>query len=80
MRPEEQIEITRRLRTTEGYLRAVISMVGAGEPCDQVFYQLGAVRSALGITGGRLLACQVENCEDVIQHNTYPEKRVAEIK
>jgi DNA-binding FrmR family transcriptional regulator len=80
MRPEERTEITCRLRTAEGHLRAVIGMVEAGEPCEQVLYQLAAVRSAFRIAGGRLLACQVETCEDVIQHSTCPEERVAEIK
>lgn len=80
MQPKEQTEITRRLRTAEGHLRAVISMVEAGEPCEQVLYQLGAVRSALRIAGGRLLACQIESCEDVIQYSVCPEERVAEIK
>ena len=80
MQPEEQIEITRRLRTAEGHLRAVISMVEAGEPCEQVLYQLGAVRSALRIAGDRLLTCQVETCEDVIRYSTCQEERVAEIK
>jgi DNA-binding FrmR family transcriptional regulator len=80
MRPEERTEIILRLRTAEGHLRAVISMFEDGEPCEQVLYQLSAVRSALRIAGGRLLVCQVKTCEDVIQRCECPEERVAELK
>ncbi len=80
MRPEEQAEIIRRLCSAEGHLRAVISMVEANEPCEQVLHQLSAVQAALLVAGARLLACQVETSKSIIQLSTCLEERIAELK
>jgi len=55
MRPEEQVDIVRRLRSAEGHLGAVIGLLEAGKPCEQVLHQLGAVRAALRVAGARLV-------------------------
>ncbi len=80
MRPEEQAEIIRRLRSAEGHLWAVISMVEANETCEQVLHQLSAVQAALLVAGAGLLACQVETSKSIIQLSTCLEERIAELK
>ena len=79
MRPEEQVDIVRRLRSAEGHLGAVIGLVEAGKPCEQVLHQLGAVRAALRVAGARLVDYQVNYSEDLIRHNSCPEDRAAEL-
>jgi DNA-binding FrmR family transcriptional regulator len=79
MQPKGQAETIRRLRSAQGHLRAVISMVEANEPCEQVLHQLSAVQAALLVAGARLLACQVETSKSLIQLSTCPEERVAEL-
>ena len=56
MQAEEQAEIVRRLRSAGGHLEAIIGMLEAGEPCEPILHQLGAVQSALRAAGARLLA------------------------
>jgi DNA-binding FrmR family transcriptional regulator len=79
MPPEERAEIIQRLRSADGHLKAVISMVETGEPCEQVLHQLGAVRAALRAAGARLFGCQINYSEDIIQHSPCPEDRAAEL-
>jgi DNA-binding FrmR family transcriptional regulator len=79
MRADEQAEVIRRLRSAGGHLEAIISMLEAGEPCEPILHQLGAVQAALRASRARLLACQVETSESVIKHSTCPEERVAEL-
>jgi hypothetical protein NreA len=79
MRPDGQAETIRRLQSAQGHLTAVIGMLEAGEPCEQVLHQLHAVQAALLVAGARLLACQVETSKNVIQLSTCPEERVAEL-
>ena len=79
MQPEERTEIVQRLRTAEGHLGAVIGLLEAGKPCEQVLHQLGAVRGALRAAGVRLLDCQINDCEEIIQNGTCPEDRAAEL-
>ena len=79
MQPEERAEIIQRLRSAEGHLGAVIGLLEAGEPCEQVLHQLGAVRAALRAAGARLLDCQINYSEDIIQNSPCPEDRAAEL-
>ena len=79
MQAHDQAEIVRRLRSARGHLGAIIDMVEAGEPCEQVLHQLSTVQAALRATGARLLACQLRQSQDVIRHNPCAEDRVAEI-
>ena len=70
-------EILQRLRSAEGHLRAVIAMLEAGEPCEALLHQLGAVQAALRAAGARLLDCQINTSEEIIRHNSCPEERAA---
>ncbi len=79
MQPEERAEIVRRLRTAEGHLGAVIGLVEAGKPCEQVLHQLGAVRAALRAAGARLVDCQIDYSEEIVRHHPCPEDRAAEL-
>ena len=79
MHPEERTDIVKRLRSAEGHLGAVIGLLEAGKPCEQVLHQLGAVRAALRTAGARLLDNQIDNSEEIIQHSPCPEDRAAEL-
>ena len=79
MLADEQAEIVRRLRSAGGHLDAIIGMVEAGESCEPILHQVGAVQAALHAAGARLLACQLRQSQDVIRHNPCAEDRVAEI-
>lgn len=79
MQPDERSEIVRRLRSAEGHLGAVIGLVEAGKPCEQVLHQLGAVRAALRAAGARLLDCQINYSEELVRQNPCPEERAAEL-
>ncbi|MDP1715698.1 MAG: metal-sensing transcriptional repressor [Anaerolineales bacterium] len=47
-------EFLQRLRCAAGHLNAVIKMAEAGEPCEQLLHQLGAVDAAMRAAGARL--------------------------
>ena len=79
MHPEELTDIVKRLRSAQGHLGAVIGLLEAGKPCEQVLHQLGAVRAALRAAGARLLDCQINSSEEIIQNGTCPEDRAAEL-
>lgn len=79
MQADEQAEIVRRLRSAGGHLEAIIGMLEAGEPCESILHQLGAVQAALRAAGARLLTCQLRQSQDFIRHNPCAEDRVAEI-
>lgn len=79
MQADEQAEIVRRLRCAGGHLEAIIRMVKAGEPCEQILHQLGAVQAAVRAAGVRVLTCQLRQSQDVILHNPCAEDRAAEI-
>lgn len=80
MQPEQQAEINWRLRTAEGHLRAVSAQIEAGEPCEQVLHQLGAVQAALRVVEARLLICQLEQSKEIIRRCSSAEDRAAEIE
>ena len=79
MQADEQAEIVRRLRSARGHLGAIICMLEAGEPCEPVLHQLGAVQAALHAAGARLLACQLRHSQGVIRDSPCAEDLVAEI-
>lgn len=80
MKPDQQSNIVRRLRCAAGHLNAVIKMAEAGEPCEQVIHQLGAVEAALRAAEARLVICQAESIEAVILDSPSSEERLAELK
>ncbi len=63
----EQQEIIARLRSAEGHLHAVVKMVEADKPCDQVLHQLEAVQAALRAAGCLLIEGQRQASMEVIQ-------------
>jgi DNA-binding FrmR family transcriptional regulator len=78
--PKEHSAVVSRLKTAAGHLRAVIAMVEAGEPCDEVLHQLGAVQAALVAAGSAMVDCQVESSAEIILRNPSTEARVAELE
>ena len=66
-------ELLQRLRSANGHLQAVIAMVEAGEPCESVLHQLGAVQAALKCAGRALIRCQLEQSADSLLNGSCPE-------
>lgn len=79
MLTDEQADIVRRLRSADGHLDAIIDMLEAGEPCEPIIHQLGAVQAALHAARARLLACQLRQSQEVIRLSPCAEDRVAEV-
>lgn len=68
-------EILQRLRSANGHLQAVILMVEAGEGCESVLHQLGAVQAALKCAGRALIMCQLEQSAGSLLDDSCPEAR-----
>jgi DNA-binding FrmR family transcriptional regulator len=79
MQPEEQ-KLIMRLRSAEGHLRAIIGMIEAGQPCEDVLHQLTAVEAAVRAAGLVALRQQLRSCAQVIVSNPCPEERCAELE
>ena len=77
---EVQNKIINRLKTAEGHLQAVTRMAVAGEPCEEILHQLGAVEAALNATGRLLLSCQLQKSVAVMANSPDLEVKVAEIE
>jgi hypothetical protein NreA len=77
---EPQTAIVRRLRSVEGHLHAVVDMVEAGRPCEEVLHQLDAVEAALCAAGRALRYCQFCQSIDVIRCSPNAEARLAELE
>jgi len=75
-----QADIIRRLHCAAGHLEAVIKMVEAEEPCEQVFHQLGAVDAAIRAAGTKLILCQAQASQSIILDSSSPEQRLTELK
>ena len=73
-------EILQRLRSAAGHLNAVIEMVTAGAPCEQVLRQSGAVQAALRSAGIRMLVCQARRSGAIFVESSRLEEREAELK
>ena len=80
MKPMQQSEIIRRLRCAAGHLNAVIDMAEAGQPCEKVLHQLGAVDAAIRAAGSKLIICQAQSIQSVILDSASPKQRLAELK
>ena len=78
--PETRHAVANRLRTAEGHLHAVIGMVEAGAPCEEVVCQLDAVEAALCAAGRALRYCQFRKSVDAIQHGVSAKARLAELE
>lgn len=68
-------ELLQRLRSANGHLQAVIAMVEAGEPCESVLHQLGAVQAAIRCAGRTLIRCNLEQSADSLLGDSCPETR-----
>ena len=68
-------ELLQRLRSANGHLQGVIAMAEAGEPCEAVLHQLGAVQAALRCAGRALIQCQLEKSADSLLSDSCPETR-----
>ena len=80
MKPTQQSEIIRRLRCAAGHLNAVIDMAEAGQPCEKVLHQLGAVDAAIRAAGSKLMICQAQSIQSVILDSASPKQRLDELK
>jgi len=80
MKPTQQSEIIRRLRCAAGHLNAVIDMAEAGQPCEKVLHQLGAVDAAIRAAGLKLIICQAQSIQSVILDSASPKQRLDELK
>ena len=72
--------IVNRLRSAEGHLHAIIGMLGAGAPCEEVLQQLAAVEAALNVAGRALRYCQFLQSINLILHDPNSEARIAEVE
>lgn len=77
--PVERQAVLERLRTAEGYLRAISQMLEEDQPCQQVLQQLNAVQSAIESASSHLLRLEVERCLQAIRENPCPEQRCEEL-
>jgi hypothetical protein NreA len=68
-------ELLQRLRSANGHLQAVITMVEAGEPCESVLHQLGAVQAAVWCAGRTLIRFQLQQSADSLLNDSCPEIR-----
>ena len=80
MKHMQPSDIVRRLRCASGHLNAVIEMAETERSCEQVLYQLNAVRSELDAVLVRVLICQLQKSEALILYGTSPQERASELK
>ena len=80
MKSTAQTDLVRRLHCAAGHLAAVINMVEAEEPCEQVVHQLGAVDAAIRAAGTKLILCQAQASQSIILDSSSPEQRLTELK
>ena len=59
---ETREDLSRRLETTEGHLRAVRRMAEDGRDCEQLLLQLTAIRAALDKVAGLVLREHLDQC------------------
>lgn len=60
-------EIVKRLKRSEGHLRAIIQMIEAGRPCIDIAQQLHAVEKAIGQAKKTLVSDHLDHClEDAV--------------
>ena len=58
-RSEHQRDVVNRLKRIEGQVRALIDMVEAGRPCEDLAQQMSAARKAMDKAYYRMMACSV---------------------
>lgn len=58
-RSQHQRDVINRLKRIEGQVRALIEMVEAGRPCEDIAQQMSAARKAMDKAFFRMMACSV---------------------
>jgi len=67
-----------RLRSAQGHLRAVVSMVTRTAPPEEVLPQLWSVQAALSAAGERLILAQLRASSKAILSGPSADQRAAE--
>jgi hypothetical protein NreA len=62
MKHQSHPAVIKRLRRTEGHLRAVIAMIEAQRPCTDLAQQLHAVERAISSAKRELIHDHIEHC------------------
>lgn len=75
MSPEIESQIINRLRSAEGHLKAVRSMVETGWKCDQVLHQLNAVQGALSAVARMVFEEHLQENEMIIKNSDCRQER-----
>jgi CsoR family transcriptional regulator, copper-sensing transcriptional repressor len=80
-RSEHQRDVVNRLKRIEGQVRALVDMVEAGRPCEDIAQQMSAARKAMDKAFYRMMACSVmeavhgtDSMEDVERSTRILEK------
>jgi DNA-binding FrmR family transcriptional regulator len=79
MPDEERAEIIRRLRAVKENLGSLHALVETGAPCGQILHQLYAVQTELQTSKIRMLNCQINASQGIIQFNPSVNDRLAEL-
>ncbi len=72
-RSEHQRDVVNRLKRIEGQVRALIEMVEAGRPCEDIAQQMSAARKAMDKAFFRMMACTVMESVAVSDEDTLRE-------
>lgn len=72
-RSEHQRDVVNRLKRIEGQVRALIEMVEAGRPCEDIAQQMSAARKAMDKAFFRMMACSVMESVAVSDDDTLRE-------
>ena len=80
MKLNPQSDIIRRLHCAAGHLNSVIKMAEAGQPCEQVIHQLGAVEAAIHAAGTKAIICEAQASQSIILDSPSPKQRITELK
>ena len=57
-----QKDLTTRLSSVEGHIKAIKTMLGEGKSCEQILLQLSAVESAVNKVGKIMLKNHLNTC------------------
>ena len=80
MKSKQQSEIISRLSCAAGHLNAVLGMMEAEQPFEQVLHQLRAVNSEICAAKVRLIISQAQSSQSIILDSPLPKHRLAEFK
>ncbi len=80
MNPEDCAALLNRLRSAEGHLHAIITMVEAEKPCEDVLHQIRAVVAAMSAAERALCYCEFRRSADIIVHHPNKTIRLDELR